>query len=67
MRCMSCEATFDIGEAAVVYKQYGNVSYPEKRCPLCGGAFRAIDLPKCLEKYLHINDDERYYYITVKG
>ena len=61
MRCTSCESVFNIGEATVTYRSYGNVKYPEKKCPLCGGDFRAVELPFELERFLHINNDERYY------
>jgi hypothetical protein len=53
---------FDIGEAAVIYRDYCGVKIREKRCPLCGGTFRAIELPYELEKYLHVNVDDRYFY-----
>lgn len=59
--CNSCGLHFNIGEAAVRYRKYGNVEIREKVCPVCGGTFRSIELPKEFDKYLYVNDDERYY------
>ena len=60
MRCIKCNAIFDIKDAAITFRKYGEVQIREKKCPECGGSFRAIELPGDLDKYLY-NDDSRYY------
>ena len=59
--CCSCNHHFDIKDAAVRYRKYGNVEIREKVCPQCGGTFRSIELPREFDKYLYINEDDRYY------
>lgn len=61
MICGSCRHTFDYRDAATVYRKLYGKEIPEKRCPLCGGIFRVIELPNDLDNYLYVNDDERYY------
>ena len=61
MCCNDCHYTFDISEAAVVYKNLYGISVPEKKCPICGGSFRALELPDELDKYLFCDRDKRYY------
>lgn len=61
MICNSCNNIFDIKDAMVKYRNYGGVQLREKRCPKCGGTFKAINLPDDLDKYLFINDNDNYY------
>lgn len=61
MICKKCKKIFDISEAAVTYRTYGGAQRRDKVCPHCGGGFRAIEPSGCLDKYLYVNDDPRYY------
>jgi len=61
MICNGCNNIFDIKDAMVKYRKYGGVQLREKRCPKCGGTFKAINLPDDLDKYLFINDNDNYY------
>lgn len=61
MICNQCSTRFDISDAAITYSKYGNVNIMKKACPQCGGAFRCLELPKLFDKYLFVNDDEKYY------
>lgn len=61
MICNRCNHIFDIKDAEVVYTSYGGAKCRNKVCPVCGGGFKAISLPRSLDKYLDINTDSRYY------
>lgn len=61
MICNRCRHVFNIAEAAEQDKSYYGIVVKEKRCPECGGTFRSIQPPGDLEKYLFVNDDDRYY------
>jgi uncharacterized Zn finger protein len=61
MICNSCSHIFNIKDAVIRYRKYGGVNMQEKKCPQCGGSFRSIQPPGDLEKYLFVNNDERYY------
>jgi DNA polymerase III alpha subunit (gram-positive type) len=61
MICNECHHVFAYKDAGVIHKKLYGLSIPEKRCPKCGGTFRAIELPNELDKYLYVNHDERYY------
>ena len=61
MICNRCRHTFHIRDATIRYREYGGVNIMEKQCPKCGGSFRSIQPPGDLDKYLYINDDDRYY------
>ena len=67
MLCNDCSARFDIADAAITYRNYGNVNIMEKRCPQCGGTFRIIELPREFDKYLYVNEDDRYYTYVKRG
>lgn len=67
MVCSSCYHTFNLEEATVVNKKLFGIDVPEKRCPLCGGVFRAVEIPNDLDIYLFVNKDERYYSYRDKG
>jgi hypothetical protein len=66
MICNKCGHVFNIGEAAIKTNSYFGIDIPEKVCPQCGGGFRLIEIPKELDQYLFINDDDRYYTYTDK-
>ena len=61
MICTRCKNTFQIQEATTVYRNYGGVKIPEKKCPVCGGTFRAVEIPEDLDRFLFNDRDERYY------
>lgn len=61
MVCNNCEHIFNIKDALIKNTKYYGINIPEKRCPRCGGTFRIIDIPKELDHYLYVNDDNRYY------
>lgn len=61
MCCNRCRHTFDFEEATVEYRYIYGIKIPEKKCPLCGGTFRSLEVPSDLNLYLYVNDDERYY------
>lgn len=61
MVCDRCSARFDMADAAVTHTKFGNVNIMKKVCPQCGGTFHSIELPKEFDKYLFINEDDRYY------
>ena len=61
MVCNSCRRTFRYQDAATIKKTIYGIEIPEKRCPICGGSFRAIEIPDELDSYLYVNSDERYY------
>lgn len=67
MFCNKCKHTFDFEESTVVYKKLYGISVPERKCPICGGQFRAVELPNDLDYYLYVNKDERYYSYRSKG
>lgn len=67
MVCNDCRHTFSYDEATVVYKKMYGIEVPERRCPLCGGMFRAVEVPSDLDAYLFVNKDERYYSYKDKG
>lgn len=67
MVCNKCNHRFDIHDAVIEYKEFAGVKYREKRCPLCGGTFRAVELPDELDVYLYVDRDERYYSYPDKG
>lgn len=67
MVCNRCHHTFNIGDAAVKYKEYCGINIIDKVCPECGGTFRSVQPPGDLEKYLYVNDDTRYYEYQDKG
>lgn len=64
MICNKCSHVFNIRDAAVNHRKYCGIEIPEKVCPECGGSFRIIDIPKELDKYLHVNEDDKYYTYT---
>ena len=61
MICNSCHGTFNYAEATNINTKLLGMNVVEKRCPYCGGKFRAIELPKELDGYLYVNQDDRYY------
>lgn len=61
MICKKCRKVFDIGDAAITYREYGGAKMRDKVCPHCGGGFRAVDLSTYFDKYLDVNNDIRYY------
>lgn len=61
MQCIKCKHTFNIGDAAIVYIDHAGAKRREKKCPQCGGNFRAISIPPDLDKYLYCDLDSRYY------
>lgn len=61
MICKDCQHTFQYGEATTVYRKLYGISIPERKCPFCGGRFRAVEIPDELDQYLFVNNDERYY------
>lgn len=67
MICNGCKHVFDIREAIVKYTNLYGIKVPEKRCPICGSTFRAIEVPGDLDLFLHINTDEKYYTYPDKG
>lgn len=67
MVCKDCGHVFDIGEAAIKKTSYFGIDIPEKVCPQCGGGFRLMEIPKELDQYLFVNDDERFYTYSDKG
>ena len=46
---------FDISEAV-------GKCIADKRCPVCGKRFVFMNQPRWMDKYLYINNDERYYW-----
>lgn len=67
MKCNRCNHIFNIADATICYRSYGNIKIREKKCPVCGGNFRAFDVPQDLDKYLYVDNDERYYSYKDKG
>ena len=67
MLCSSCKSTFDYKDATVIYKKLLGIEIPERVCPICGGTFRAIEVPGDLDQYLYVNTDNRYYTYEDKG
>ena len=65
--CDKCSHVFNIGEAGIKHNKYYGIDIAEKVCPECGGTFRIIDLPRELDQYLYVNEDERYYIYLHKG
>lgn len=61
MVCNSCGHIFNIQEATIKNTNYYGVNIPVKVCPKCGGTFRMIDIPKELDQYLYVDNDDRYY------
>lgn len=61
MICNKCRHTFDYSEAAIKYRDFHGIQMPEKKCPECGGTFRAIEVPEEFDKYLFVDQDKRYY------
>lgn len=61
MVCGSCKHVFDYKDAAIVYRKMYGIDIPEKKCPLCGGTFRAVEVPDDLDSLLYVDRDERYY------
>lgn len=59
--CNRCKSTFDIIDAVKVNKKLFGIDVSEKVCPICGGTFRAIEIPGDLDLYLHVDSDSRYY------
>ena len=66
MICNRCNHIFNLCDATIETRDYCGVSIPEKKCPKCGGTFRAVELPKEFDIYLDVNNDERYYTYTNK-
>ena len=67
MICNNCRSIFNIDEAAIVDRNYAGIILHEKKCPECGGSFRAIELPSDLDSYLFVDNDKRYYSYKSKG
>ena len=61
MICNKCRHTFDYSEATIKHINFHGINIPEKRCPQCGGTFRAIEVSEYLDKYLFVDKDDRYY------
>ena len=61
VQCCDCHHVFDYKDAVVVYKKIYSIDIPEKKCPLCGGTFRLLEIPSELDKLLYVDRDERYY------
>ena len=61
MICNKCRHTFNYSEAAIKHINFHGIDIPEKRCPQCGGTFKAIEVPEYLDKYLFVDKDDRYY------
>lgn len=67
MVCNRCGLRFDISDAAITYRDFAGIKMREKKCPECGGSFRAIELPEELDIYLFSDRDKRYYSYSDKG
>ena len=61
MICNDCHGLFDYDTATVVHTKLFGIDITEKRCPYCQGKFRAVELPRELDSYLFVNQDDRYY------
>ncbi len=67
MQCNRCGHIFSINDAAICYRSYGGAQIREKKCPICNSSFSAFELSQDLDKYLFVNNDERYYIYKDKG
>ena len=67
MICNRCNHTFNLKDAAVIYKNLCGIDIQENVCPKCKGDFRNIEIPHELDKYLFVDNDERYYSYPDKG
>ena len=66
MVCNRCGHIFNIKDGIYVYRKLGNVEIKERRCPQCKGNFSVIEVPEEFDKYLYIDNDDRYYYYPDK-
>lgn len=65
MECNDCHRTFDISEAKEHKLKISKTII--QICPHCGGSIKLNALPTELDKYLFVNNDERYYIYENKG
>lgn len=59
--CNRCRSTFDIADTVKIKKKLYSIEINERVCPICGGTFRAIEVPGDLDQFLYVNDDDRFY------
>ena len=60
-KCKQCGEIFGLDEAAIVDKKYYGVVIHEDRCPYCKGRWVPLDPPVWTDKFLNVNEDEKYY------
>lgn len=59
LECMDCHRTFDRSEVKKIELRISKNSM--EVCPYCKGQVRLNMIPEELDRYLYVNDDERYY------
>ena len=60
-RCFRCKSVFDKSEAVNIDIDLYGFKIKEKRCPYCGGEYGLIVPPGFLDKFLYVNEDNKYY------
>lgn len=61
-KCKKCNEIFDVADAKQVEKNYYGVKISESRCPKCGGNWVPLDPPEWTDRFLKVNEDQKFYY-----